>query len=73
MVFLKFSGQILKRAIKTLQILRLKLIQTCISSKLIMQFPNTISLDSAIFVKIKLSQWQIDCVEKMENSGEKKS
>jgi hypothetical protein len=42
----KFKGQILKKTVMTLQIMRLKLKtlnQTCTSSKTTMQLPNTIS------------------------------
>jgi hypothetical protein len=51
--FLKYSGQISKKNIVTLQKLRFQLKtidQTCIWSKSIIQLANTISLDSAIFI-----------------------
>ncbi len=56
MVFFKFSGQILKKTIITLQALRFKLNclnQTCISLKSIMQLTKTIFPDSAIFIEKK--------------------
>jgi hypothetical protein len=56
MDFLKFSGEISKKSIITLQALRFKLNclnQTCISSKSIMQLTKTIFHDSAIFIEEK--------------------
>jgi hypothetical protein len=72
MIVLEFLGQILKKIAITLQILRLKLKtlnQTCTSSKSIMQLPNTVSLDSAIFIEIK--RWGLNCGEKVKFCGEK--
>ena len=56
MGFLKFSGQILKKTIITLQALRFKLKclnQTCLSLKSIVQRIMTIFPDSASFVEKK--------------------
>ncbi len=56
MGFLKFSGQILKKTIITLQALRLKLKclnQTYLSLKSMMQLTMTISPDSASFIEKK--------------------
>jgi hypothetical protein len=56
MGFLKFSGQILKKTIITLQVLRFMLKclnQTCLSLKSIMQLTMTISPYSASFIEKK--------------------